>query len=368
VSWPVQNQDGHPEAGDPRPATDRVPGTPQEFPVSLADAIGEWAAQQDPGHLPPGWPAEPQGAPDASAGSAPRADPGQAHGAGQAVRSGDPADTTARTGRPGTCARCHGAPPALGGILCPPCRTAIENQQRATGRRGEHDDESGADQAVALRQAARLYLGHGLLPVPAWGVTPGGDCCCPRGTRCHRPGKHPRSVHVGPAEHDYSWKPLACATSEQIEQRFADGGAFATGNLMLAIPEGMLVIDQDDDDGGRQAVAALAGQLGDLPGTLSHRTPHGVHRIYRTPPGWTPRAWVGKDARNPLPAGIDLRVPGQILMAPPSRVPAGGLLAGYGPAAGSEVAELPAGYVTAWTPPKEPARPLRPATPAARQG
>ncbi len=50
-------------------------------------------------------------------------------------------------------------------------------------------------------------------------------------------------------------------------------------------------------------------------------------------------------------------------MAPPSRVPAAGSLAGYGPAAGGDVADLPAAYVTAWTPPKEPARAPRPAAP-----
>src|SRR5260370_24795791 len=118
---------------------------------------------------------------------------------------------------------------------------------------------------------------------------------------------------------------------------------------MLAIAPGMLAIDQDDDGGGPQAIATLTGQLGGLPATLAHRTPHGVHRIYRTPPGWTGRAWVGKDARNPLPAGIDLRVPGQILMAPPSRVPAPGGLATYGPASGTNVADLPAAYLAAWT-------------------
>src|SRR6185437_671982 len=71
------------------------------------------------------------------------------------------------------------------------------------------------------------------------------------------------------------------------------------------------------------------------------------------PPGWTTRAWVGKDARNPLPAGIDLRVPGQVLMAPPSQVPAGQGMARYGPIADTGVADLPAAYVAAWTPPKE---------------
>ena len=48
---------------------------------------------------------------------------------------------------------------------------------------------------------------------------------------------------------------------------------------------------------------------------------------------------------NPLPAGIDLRVPGQILMAPPSQVPAAGGLATYGPVATAAVAELPAAYL-----------------------
>jgi hypothetical protein len=204
----------------------------------------------------------------------------------------------------------------------------------------------------ALRQAAHFYLGHGLLPVPGWAAKVGGACSCPRGVACPRPGKHPRSVHVGPGEHDYSWKPLACRTHAEVEQRFAHGGPYAEANLMLALPPGMLVVDQDDNDGGPQAIATLAAQLGELPGTLAHRTPHGVHRIYRTPAGWTGRAWVGKDGRNPLPAGIDLRVPGQILMAPPSRVPAPEGMASYGPPSGTQIADLPAAYVTAWTPPQ----------------
>ncbi len=196
MSGPVENQEDHPEAGDPRPEAGRVPGTSQGFPIPLAYASGR---------------------------------PG---------RSGDPAGTMERTGRAGTCAICHVATPGPGGSLCPPRRAATGNQRRRPGRSGEHDDEPGADRAVALRQAARRYLDHGLLPVPAWGVRPGGQCCCHRGAGCQRPGKHPRSVHAGPGEHDYSWRPLACATREEIEQRFADGGDFAAGNLMLAIPGG----------------------------------------------------------------------------------------------------------------------------------
>ena len=152
----------------------------------------------------------------------------------------------------------------------------------------------------AIVDAAHLYLSYGLRPVPAWAVRPDGPCSCPRGTDCARPGKHPRSVHAGPGPQDYSWKPLACTTHAEVDQRFASDGQYAAANLMLAIPEGMLVIDQDFDDGGLQAITALAGELGDLPATLSHGTPHGTHRIYRTPPGWTTRAWVGKDPKNPL--------------------------------------------------------------------
>ena len=164
-------------------------------------------------------------------------------------------------------------------------------------------------------------------------------------------------MRSGPGPRDYSWKPLACRTHAEIDQRFADDGPYAAGNLMVAIPERMMAIDVDDDDGGRAAAAGLAGELGDLPPTLSHRTPHGEHLIYRTPPGWKGRAWVGKDPANPLPPGIDLRMPGQILMAAPSLVPGADRPARYGPLTGDHVAALPGSYVTAWTPPQPRPRP-----------
>jgi hypothetical protein len=291
--------------------------------------------------------------------------PGPGSGQAQPASTVSPAMNTRWTA---TCACCHTGPPGPGGILCPGCKTAITTRTAPrSSSPGGADDDGDDDPAVArgqaLREAAHLYLDRGLLPVPAWAVNANGECCCRHGGDCPRPGKHPRSVHTGPGTYDYSWKPLACRTHEEIEQRFADDGEYAGGNLMLAIPEGMLVIDQDNDDGGEQAITTLAETLGELPPTLAHATPHGTHRIYRTPPGWTGRAWVGKDARNPLPAGIDLRMPGQILMAPPSRVPAEGGLATYGPVTGAEVADLPAAYVRAWTPPAPQPRAARPPAP-----
>ena len=222
------------------------------------------------------------------------------------------------------------------------------------------EDEAGTQarsRGQQVREAAHRYLEDGLLPVPAWAARPDGGCCCPRGAGCGRPGKHPRSVRSGPGPRDYSWKPLACRTHAEIDRRFADDGPYAAGNLMAAIPDGMMAIDVDDDDGGRAAVAGLAEVLGDLPPTLSHRTPHGGHLIYRTPPGWKGRAWVGKDPANPLPPGIDLRMPGQILMAAPSLVPGPDRPARYGPLTGDHVAALPGSYVTAWTPPQPRPRP-----------
>jgi len=58
VCLPVDNKEEQLEAGDPRPEADFASGTPEGYPVRLADAIGEWAAQQDPRHLPPGWPTD----------------------------------------------------------------------------------------------------------------------------------------------------------------------------------------------------------------------------------------------------------------------------------------------------------------------
>jgi Bifunctional DNA primase/polymerase, N-terminal/SNF2-related domain/YspA, cpYpsA-related SLOG family len=250
-----------------------------------------------------------------------------------------------------------GTPPAAGSVDGQPGRTpALPPTAAGNGE----DDQTEAEASVSdrrLREFAHRYLEAGLWPVPAWGARPGGECCCPRGADCPRPGKHPRSVHAGPGPHDYSWKPLACRTHAEIDQRFGPGSRYAAGNLMVAIPPGMMAIDRDDDDGGRAAIAELAGELGELPPTLAHRTPHGEHLIYRTPPGWQGRAWVGKDPANPVPAGVDLRMPGQVLMAAPSVVPGPDGQARYGPVSPDHAAPLPAAYLTAWTPPQPAPRP-----------
>ena len=259
-------------------------------------------------------------------------------------------------------------PPPGGTALAEHCRNSQPDKMpvRPLGMAEDCDDDQAQTEASAsgrrLREFAHRYLEEGLWPVPAWGTRPGGECCCPRGANCPRPGKHPRSVHAGPGSRDYSWKPLACRSHAEVDQRFGPGSRYAAGNLMVAIPPGMMAIDRDDDDGGHAAIAELAGELGELPPTLAHRTPHGEHLIYRTPPGWEGRAWVGKDPANPIPAGVDLRMPGQILMAAPSVVPGGEGPARYGPVSVARIAALPAAYLIAWTPPvpalRPPSRPI----------
>jgi superfamily II DNA or RNA helicase/tetratricopeptide (TPR) repeat protein len=287
----------------------------------------------------------------------PRENHGQPPQTTRATQETTPSDAGSRSPEQAdTCAFCRDAPAGPGGILCPACRVGIES--RNTAKKPDEDSDDGpvpappSQRAEELRECAHRYLEDGLSPVPAWVARPDGGCCCPRGVDCPRPGKHPRSVHTGPGAHDYSWKPLACRTHAEVDERFAAGGPYAAGNLMVAIPPGMMAIDRDDDDGGEAALAALKKDLGELPPTLSHPTPHGQHLIYRTPPGWTGRAWVGKDPANPVPAGVDLRMPGQILMAPPSIVPGPGGPASYGPTTGDHVAPLPAAYLAAWTPPQ----------------
>ena len=263
----------------------------------------------------------------------------------------------------GPCPRCNGPTSALPGQPLSPCldcaSQASEDGTPPVTDSGD-DDQEGAEVGISgrrLREFAHRYLEEGLWPVPAWGARPNNECCCSRGADCPRPGKHPRSVHTGPGPRDYSWKPLACRSHAEVDQRFAPRSRYAAGNLMVAIPPGMMAIDRDDDDGGRAAIAELAGELGELPPTLAHRTPHGEHLIYRTPPGWEGRAWVGKDPANPVPAGVDLRLPGQILMAVPSVVPCPDGQARYGPVNPGRVVPLPAAYLAAWTPPQPTPRP-----------
>jgi hypothetical protein len=80
--------------------------------------------------------------------------------------------------------------------------TGRPGKPAASSAGGDDDDDEVSAQAQItsrqLRAAAHRYLEDGLLPVPAWAARQNGECCCPRGAGCDRPGKHPRSVRAGP--------------------------------------------------------------------------------------------------------------------------------------------------------------------------
>jgi hypothetical protein len=224
---------------------------------------------------------------------------------------------------------------------------------RTSGKAGEQQDDDSPDAAACqrrLRETAHRYLARGLRPVPAWGTQPDGQCCCPHGARCPQPGAHP---HTGPSPAGHTWEPLACTTAEEVDQRFADGTEYATGNLMVVIPPGMMAIERHGIDSGRDAAHRLAAELGDLPPTLTHHTPHGATRVYTTPPGWTARPFTSSTPGNSLPRGISLRTPGQLIIAAPSRLPAPSGPVEHVTASGQHIAALPDPHLTAWaTPPQ----------------
>ena len=118
---------------------------------------------------------------------------------------------TSSTAQPGTGG--HAATPAAASPLQPPAppggptygtgtaRGGASPPRRPATSTGGDDDESSAQAQITgrqLREAAHRYLEDGLLPVPAWAARPDGECCCPRGAGCGRPGKHPRSVRSWP--------------------------------------------------------------------------------------------------------------------------------------------------------------------------
>lgn len=107
----------------------------------------------------------------------------------------------------------------------------------------------------------------------------------------------------------------ASIDSEQINQWFAQ----STHNIGIATGQGLLVLDIDRKGGkdGEQVIQQLAAIYGDLPETLTIRTPTGgEHRYFSYDPSQTvpSRANVYKEYGE----GLDIRADGGYVVAPPS--------------------------------------------------
>jgi len=170
---------------------------------------------------------------------------------------------------------------------------------------------------TATRDAAALYIEHGLRVVIVHGIRDDGSCTCGKpGTTCRRekPGKHPSAT---------AWQKQKYETVEAFRDALDARGAPDPANLGIAMgeqPNGDYVLAVDADDAAR--MAALEAALGPLPVTLTARSGGGNnHRVYSLGMGQDPkrmknRTGVRLEGEKPTP-GVDVKVAGgQIVVCP----------------------------------------------------
>ena len=162
----------------------------------------------------------------------------------------------------------------------------------------------------SLSGAGAPTIGWGLEHQSDHGATaeasaPGKCCACKRGRACPDPGKHPRVIK-GVQEHGH----LDARPAADLMEIIAELRPRPI-NLGIVPATGLLVVDIDPRNGGRETLAQLEDRYGPLPETLSVYTGGGgEHRWYRTPHA-VPR-------RSALGPGVDLKTHGGLLVAPPS--------------------------------------------------
>lgn len=152
--------------------------------------------------------------------------------------------------------------------------------------------------------AALAYAQQGLAVVPNHAVE-GGICSCSAAEACRSPGKHPLTPH-GVTD--------ASADLEIIKRWWSEypsaGVGIATGRVSR-----VLVIDIDPGNGGDQTFAQLEALHGRLPPTVTCRTGSGGRHFYLKRPETDAHI---VSAPHGLGKGVDLRVDGAQVIAPPT--------------------------------------------------
>lgn len=114
------------------------------------------------------------------------------------------------------------------------------------------------------------------------------------------------------------WQDAATTDQAAVESIFADWD----GNLAVAVPRGVVVIDADSKGGGPATLVELENQLGELPSDTVHQlTGSGggsAQRFFSIPPGVELRNAVA------IAPGIDIRSWGGLVIVPPSIHPVTG--------------------------------------------
>lgn len=162
---------------------------------------------------------------------------------------------------------------------------------------------------------------------PVW-WTVGGQCVCPKGAECTRPGKHPLTPN---GFNDATTDP------EQI-RAWLERWPRAHWGIATGAASGLVVIDLDTkpDANGVASMGALRERArGLLPPTLTVRTGSGgLHLYFRHPGG------VVKCSSGRVGAGIDVRGDGGYVLAPGSGHASGKLY--------SVIRDLPPAPLPAW--------------------
>jgi hypothetical protein len=148
---------------------------------------------------------------------------------------------------------------------------------------------------------AYARLGWNVLPV--WSVDSHGQCRCgrPNGEKGHKPGKHPHSRLVPHGHQDST-------TDEQVIRDWWATDPDAGIGISLA-DSGLLALDIDPQNGGRESLAALEAEHGVLHSDCAAITQGGgEHRLFVADAEMTYPGTLGK--------GLDLKHYGYICVAP----------------------------------------------------
>jgi hypothetical protein len=155
----------------------------------------------------------------------------------------------------------------------------------------------GALGELAPGRAAEAYAALGYRVVAMHALRGDGGCCCPRGSRCADPGKHPCLA---------DWPRVASRTPAEVRRWWQ---RWPQANVGLVTGARFDVLDLDGLE-GMEALHAILGQRpADHPGPVVRTGGGGWHLLY---------APTGLGNRVGLLPGVDWRGRGGLVVAPPS--------------------------------------------------
>jgi hypothetical protein len=168
---------------------------------------------------------------------------------------------------------------------------------------GPRKSESAGKAKNETLAAALDYAGRGWRVIPCFEIREDGSCACSRND-CESQGKHPRFL---------SWQSQATTDRPTIKEWWRHWRKANIG-IVAGRESNLVVLDIDGED-GRQTLAKLEKELGELPSTFAVATgrPGGQHHYFLHPGGTV------KNQVAALGPHLDVRGDGGFVVAPPSR-------------------------------------------------